>query len=1414
MSSETFALSTDDLSRLVFTDDLTGLHNRRYLRQWLQEKFQGRSAEVSPLTLLMLDLDHFKDVNDSQGHLAGDRLLMQVAGVLNETVSARGFVVRYAGDEFVVVLPRGDRARGCEVAEAIRLAVAAIDAGNDAAGRPIPLSCSVGVASEPEDGADAESLLEAADRAMYQAKQLGRNRISDGRDTGADRVLGRVAMDTFPCAELIGRERELLAAREQITRCATGGIGLLLLRGRPGLGKSRLLGELVRAAESAGAISLLERCTSEERRFPYAVLLRLLDRFVARFPAEAAGWRERLPAGELEVLLRFLPTLAGQPEAAAQGLAKAVEGLTTEHRTLLFHGLVRSLMQLTSGPLPVLLLDDAENLDAATVDVFTTVLREAKGRLMICLAARTNDLGRIVQDAVARFVGEVEHLPACRVIELSALSPAGVSTMLDRLLPGRSPGPELDRLVHEATGGNPLFVEEAVKGLLLRRRIERAGGAWRFHSIQASDFPPTLTDVIRGQLAAFDSATRELLSRAAVIGPNFALDLLQGITGANEGETLDLLDQARRVKLIEPAGAPGDSDTELRFAAAHLRDVTYGTTEPVFRTQVHRDIGQFEEGRNQDRLPDKAAYLLYHFELGEDLDRASHFREMVQALGRSVYVPEELDQAGRQPPHGERESVIPEATTPLPEAAAEAAVAFVRGLPPAVRNLRMYPPGSLMTRGSLETLERSLREVLNWVPVLTLSVEQMRLHVNTLACDAVRFGPAAGEVARLLDARAVASMSFPDRARPEDLEKLLTELGRPAVSEGYAPQAWAVRLRELGITSIGLAQQAYVVRSEADPDVAPVLGELSGAPAAEMVPAVRDVLRHLAGAVENLVMYPPGSRLISTAIEQAFASMQTMLESPRGVLITEVDGRMLVNGVDTRAPAYGPAPAVLLRRLSSRGLSTLAFRPGLSIEELSRFLGALVREDLHLHGHKAWEAFLTRENFPHVTLGDRVYEAARRGTRPTVVPPPAPATVDATLPILTLLRRHLEAGGEEPEAATLAADLVREAERLHRADEAAGFAALAGVPADATRTPRVEVRRRAWALMAKLLEKPSAVVSGAWADAWCLSVENSLESETDDDASLKAVHVAGALIPVLVARGAFVLANRLLWAVFRRGEAAVGRTVPQAATQVLDHAVQLPELAQLVEAAAGDETLSPSSRSVAAREFLLALGARAIVPLLHGIRRLESLRARRSLAALLKDLGGRSERELVREVNPYGPARDVVRVLEVLEIVDVDVATVVVSGFRHPEEPVKRAAIDLLRRLPRNRAAAALACAVEDEDPEVQKAAMIGVGELRPEGSLAWVRQILKGAAGADIKQAACVALGRFDDPEAVPLLIEVLEGGRVFGWFGRAEPEVRASAAWALGQHESSVARDALQRALKDGNPAVRASAKQGLRG
>jgi diguanylate cyclase (GGDEF)-like protein len=181
-ANEALTEKNKELEILSVTDSLTGLYNRKHLMESLTGEIGRSSRYERPFSLLIIDIDHFKKFNDTYGHLAGDDVLRKMGEVFRESIRGCDYAARYGGEEFVIVMPEIGRDQGVQAAERIRASVAKEKI--DAQGNSVTVTISVGVASFPEHGDDAQTIISKADTALYQAKRRGRDRValaSNGR---------------------------------------------------------------------------------------------------------------------------------------------------------------------------------------------------------------------------------------------------------------------------------------------------------------------------------------------------------------------------------------------------------------------------------------------------------------------------------------------------------------------------------------------------------------------------------------------------------------------------------------------------------------------------------------------------------------------------------------------------------------------------------------------------------------------------------------------------------------------------------------------------------------------------------------------------------------------------------------------------------------------------------------------------------------------------------------------------------------------------------------------------------------------------------------------------------------------------------------------------------------------------------
>ena len=173
------AVLYEQANKLAVTDGLTGISNRQSVEKSLQIEFERSKRYNSPLSLILLDVDHFKDVNDTYGHQKGDEILIAFASLLKKACRANDIAARYGGEEFLMILPQSNAQGAFKIAERVREEMMKISFTGNESNFAVTVSC--GVAEFNKDYESINKLIAAVDQALYEAKNGGRNRTILGK---------------------------------------------------------------------------------------------------------------------------------------------------------------------------------------------------------------------------------------------------------------------------------------------------------------------------------------------------------------------------------------------------------------------------------------------------------------------------------------------------------------------------------------------------------------------------------------------------------------------------------------------------------------------------------------------------------------------------------------------------------------------------------------------------------------------------------------------------------------------------------------------------------------------------------------------------------------------------------------------------------------------------------------------------------------------------------------------------------------------------------------------------------------------------------------------------------------------------------------------------------------------------------
>lgn len=711
-------MATEGKESLIYIDDLTGLFNRRYLYSELPRELASAKAEKYNLWLFMMDIDDFKRINDTYGHLSGDKVIKDVARILEETTKTKDKKIRYAGDEFTIIMTDIEAKDVFSVAKRMLVGIDTYNFKEKYSNKKIHLTVSMGIANYPQDTADPTELINLADKALYVSKQKGKNTISSTSDITVGLSWRKDILDKFPCPVYIGREQELAALKASLHKVAEPKTSLTLLSGTLGMGKSRILSEFERFASSQGITCLSPKCAEKFIAQPYYIWGEALDEYLYNMNNLPPHCLEGIVANELTALYNFLPILKN-----FSGLPKAESTAGTDEN-FLRTALIKFVRNISSIKPLCIMLDDVQYADEQTLDVIRRLTKEDTQLPLLVIASFTPG------DLSIPGIGPSPFKKAKPVFEqysetitLKGLSVDGVKEMISRLLVNVPVTDEFVTLIHETTKGNPLFVQEMLKYLIEKEYILYENGKWKQKDISEVTSPSSVRETIKARLESLDEETREMIAKAAVIGDNFRVDMLQKIDSQDRGYILDLIEAAKKVGLIYESEAGGKD--EFKFVTKEIRNALFDLMGGTRTKHLYSRFGEMQERLYADRVDSIAGELYYNFKKAEDRSRIEQYSKVIKGGGSALY-----DRTVKYAHELLEEGIEEKALVPLGKKAWVIVPEIIRGLYIASVNFILYPPQNRMRMQSVENVYQKISMILSEIPTLNIACFESSVIVN------------------------------------------------------------------------------------------------------------------------------------------------------------------------------------------------------------------------------------------------------------------------------------------------------------------------------------------------------------------------------------------------------------------------------------------------------------------------------------------------------------------------------------------------------------------------------------------------------------------------------------------------------------------------------------------------------------
>jgi diguanylate cyclase (GGDEF)-like protein len=1385
-----------DPARLIFEDELTGLYNRRFLYNYLQQNIKWDSFDQHHVSLLMMDLDHFKSINDTYGHDAGDKALVYLAHIIKEVAGEKSLPIRYAGDEFMILLPEGGKQTAMNMGEnLIRLVHKRPFQLNEE--MELNITLSIGISSAPADAKDHTTLIQKADTALYYAKKAGRDRLANSGDIPAQEVFAKTALQQVGKAKIAGRKTQLALVAEALKRFSQRQSQFLIAHGAPGMGKSMFLDAIQKSiAQSKSVLHVRATGTPQELFRPYYIMGELILALLNLQEDRGESIFGSLRPEEHAYLSPILPQMKGEGEKKQRENEKAF-------REGVFKTIIALTRKLVGSKPTVIFIDDLHYCDEATLHVLRKMMKGQEGPIFICSAATDTpqEKGEDQPGVLLRFLSSFGEEMNIQKVPLSPLSEADISLHLRGVFPGLNPPKEFGKELHEITQGNPLFLSEILRKLLVDGRIALSGQQWTVQPLEKGYLPRSLEDIVRQKISSLDEESRLLLDQASVLGDGVSLSALTGSTDMSEARVQDFLDKAASQGLVSSEFQMNDE--KVRFLSRQVLDITYGGIIKDRKEELHERVGAYQESLYERDLLPSATTLAYHFKRSANLDKARLYEQVRESQSSAVFMPAEaLGYTGESPAEVKPKEV------PLDEESTASIPNLLRQLLLAVRNVRLYPPGSRSVMIANQQAKDAIDLILEKNDFLSLFEIDRTLHVNGKKADTSEYKVFADSLMKMLQGLELKGIVLKKGLSQDEFATLMEAFGRTR-TEGYEDGYWQRLLKEKGFEHVELVQVRYTLRVERTKSVEGKedfelmsVEEMSAKLGLDAMASIPDITRSILNAASSIKLYPLNSKVTQNAVDQLMQSLQIVLNNHPAITMAKVGDFLFVNDEKADTSNFDFVAKSFLRLVASLGLKSISFLRNISKDELKAFVGAIGQlPATGLNGsywrHLAEEQGISRILFDHRFYDTRLPQSVTnsgifqsevdkqkrlKSARAQVGKVEAPLPEESIEDLLDKMPQtmgDLLLKGDEKKIDQVIVKILKGYLRGSTGTRQKVITRCRGLMEDLN----VGLQNQ----MAKHLERPLLLV---------------LSQEVDPKILKDLAGFLHHLAMLLIQFAEYSVATRILLHLqhrYKKTSAADGET-----RKLLSEALNKPLEPKIEQLVLDDFRSNEPLRQQKAAQLLGGLGF-VTTPLLIGIIRDETdLRLRRLAASLLADQGPEAAMELKKQLVVQTTTEGRARILEVIDGVTGDLRTELTFAIHDGSQLVRDEAIKLAERLNNEVAEKLLSEWMESKTVDIAARAMKVLGRLRPATALRKILAVLKSAKEEDRLVACCQTLGQIADPKGIDALARVLSAPRFFFFGKKYAPEVRASAAFALNQMDDRRVAGILTKFVKDKDPRV----------
>ena len=1398
-----------DPSRLIFEDELTGLYNRRFLFQYFHSKISWDNTENEPISLIMMDVDNFKEVNDTYGHQVGDQALVWVAELIRTVIGEEGLPIRYAGDELMILMQNCGKQTALKTANRVLHRVRSESFRPDGKDFNVRITLSMGIASAPEDAGTAKSLIHQADIALYFAKKIGRDCLVNAGEVVQEAVFAKTAINQLEEVQLVGRSQQLSIVTEALNRFSHQQNQFLLVEGAAGIGKSEFLETIRRNLVSMKIWRVKVSGDPQEMFSPYYLFTRILVNLLNQQRDKGAAAVGSLNSVERAYLGQVLPQLGGERE---------IPQVTDQqnYRKGIYSALAVLFLR-SVGERPItLFVDDLHFADEASLLLIRQLMKSKDISIFVCgsVAAIHDSRDSHKKNPIKRFIADFANQIGIQKLTLTPLTPEDIGLHIKEIFPNARIPKGFTKELHRISQGNPLFLSELLRKLVIDHKVTLVGQQWIIDPLEEGYLPNSIEEIVIQKIAALDEESRQLLDQVSTIGEKVSLSMLVGSTEKLETRVLDFIDQAAAQGLI--SSQFNLNDDIIRFLGKRVLEITYGAIDKDRKKEIHESIGNYKEKLYKEHLLPSAATLAYHFTRSSNQEKAENYEEMEsRAKQRKFSVAEAAAYTLEMPVDGNDSDT--EFDVPLKPEDMKNIPNVIRDFMVAIRNIKLYPPGSKSIIKINQQLMDAINQVLDNNERLSFVHVKKSVLINGQKIDTTDFKLVADAFRQIFNRFELKGIVFQHGLKAQELESLLQVLAK-SKQKTFPPNYWRKFSAKHKLDHIRLKQIRYAVKAS-QPAVASQSSPEAAEPSrrAQMptnnyydqtspldqkdVNAIAVILGRLLAAAKSTKLYPVESKSVQAALIKLLETLQEFFKRQRVLTISRSEDVLLINGESFYGFNANDPKGIaesFLKFLDKIELETLTFLENTNARQLEIFVAAL--GDLPVEGGKDrfWKKLADTAELPDIRFDQDLYEirvaqgSAAMANRSVIADPSVSVLNDFSGSPMTGERFDFFVN-ELPDQIN---DWFFE-NKLSEVEQAVNQL-FAGLEKNDNFT-----RKKVITASQTIMERLTLAYQNDFAKILIEPLLSEFTRETDPQIVVEMTSLLNDLITNLIQFVEYPLASRVLDHLYNRlqgkndGEKSHAHLIAKSLERQLDPLAQ--EL--LVE----DLKSGHPERQRNATQLLGSLGPAAIPLLINIIKREDNYRARQIAATLLEKIDPRAINTLkgliVLEIN----VQERVQILEIIDTLTSDLKAELAHALGDENQKVRRAAYALAARLRDEQTMDWLLEFAGSDNLVLAESAVKCLGNRRSSDTAEKLISLLNSTKEARLAIACCRALGQIARPVSIEPLFQILASKKIFVFRKRHPHAVRAAAAFALGQirHPDAAAR--LADFANDSDPRVR---------